>query len=85
MCSVKWINDRLVVEHFQPLVLFCSPITPFDFFTPLPLKITPKRAIPPTLRTTVLDLGFFVRDGVGFRPFWLRLPGPGCQPQEGIL
>jgi len=36
----------------------------------------------------VLDLGFFVNDvisGVGFRPFWLRLPGPEPQLLDGIF
>jgi len=40
---------------FAPSVLFRSPITPFVFFVPLPLKIAPKGAIPPTLRTTHLN------------------------------
>jgi len=26
-----------------------------------------------------------VVSGVHFRPFWLRLPGPGFQPQEGSI
>jgi len=33
-------------------------------------------------------LWVFVGDvisAVGFRPFWLMLPGPGHQPQEGIF
>jgi len=36
----------------------------------------------------VLDFEFFVGDiisGVGFKPFWLRLPGLGCQPPGGIF
>jgi len=35
-----------------------------------------------------LDFGLFVGDaihGVGFRPFWHRLLGPGCQLLEGIF
>jgi len=31
---------------------------------------------------------FFVGDfisGVGFKPFWPRLPGPGPQPQDGCF
>jgi len=36
----------------------------------------------------VLDFEFFVGDvicGVGFRPFWLRIPGPGHQLLDGIF
>jgi len=36
----------------------------------------------------VSDFGFFVDDvinGVGFRPFWFRLLGPGPQPLDGIF
>jgi len=35
-----------------------------------------------------LDFSFFVGDvkiGLGFRPFWPRLPGPGPQNQEAFL
>jgi len=35
-----------------------------------------------------LDFGFFAGDvkiGVGFRPFWHSLPGPGPQHQEPIF
>ena len=35
----------------------------------------------------VLDFKFLTSDisGVGFRLFWLRLPGPGPQPLDGIF
>jgi len=36
----------------------------------------------------VLDFKFFVgnvKSGLGFRLFWLRLPGPEPQPLEGIF
>jgi len=36
-------------------VVFCPPVAPFVFFAPLPLKIAPLGAIPPTLRTTELN------------------------------
>jgi len=26
-----------------------------------------------------------VVSGVGFTPFWLRIPGPGPQPQQGSI
>ena len=41
---------------FVPFVLFCPPTAPFVFFAPLFLKIAPKEAIPPTLRTTGLTV-----------------------------
>jgi len=48
-----------VIEHFfAPFLLFCPPIAPFVFFVPLSLNIDPKGAIPPTLRTTGLDVTF---------------------------
>ena len=37
---------------FAPFVLLCPPIDPFVLFAPLSLKINPKGAIQPTLRTT---------------------------------
>ena len=33
------------LSFFSPSVFFRSPITPFDFFAPLPLKIALKGAI----------------------------------------
>ena len=40
-------------ETIEPSGL--SVFGPFVLFAPLPLKIAPKRAIPPTLRTTAVD------------------------------
>jgi len=47
-----------VVEYFRPLYVVSPPVTPFVFFAPLPFKIAPKEAIPPTLRDTALEYTF---------------------------
>ena len=44
-----------MVEHFCPLCAVLPTYRPFVFFAPLLLNIAPKKAIPPTLRTTALD------------------------------
>jgi len=44
-----------VIEHFCPRLCCFAPIAPFVSFAPLPIKIAPKGAIPPILRTTGLE------------------------------
>jgi len=53
------LSDRLVVvvECFRSLCAVSPPIAS-TLFAPLSVKIAPEEAIPPTLRTTVLDVSY---------------------------
>ena len=49
-----------MVSVFAPFVLFCPSIASFALFALLPLKISPKGAIPPILRTTAVAGALFL-------------------------